>query len=173
MRTRHSIQSAKPVQHEAPRKATLALKAVLALITLMMSLPSGATGVQAALVSGILTTADGRPAPDRQIHFENRVTGVLYLVRTDSDGKFSADLPSGVYDLREEQGRIIRAGIGVGEANGDLGKVPESVGFWFNPLELEALGERIVKSAAPSTANLPGGGGNAQPTAAPSPAPTR
>src|SRR5271155_1935485 len=115
-----------------------------------------ALGAQAALVSGILTTADGRPAADRQLHFENRITGILYLVRTDPDGKFAADLPPGIYDLRRERGPIIRAGIGVDDTSGDLGKVSEtSADFWSHLFEFESLGERIVDSPAPATANLP------------------
>ncbi len=153
-----------------PRKTSPVLKRLLALIAVVMSVSSGAISAQAALVSGILTTPDGHPASDRQIHFENRVSGVLYLMRTDSDGKFSAHLPPGVYDLRQERGTIIRAGIEVNKPNGDLGKVPEPVGgFWFDPFELEELGERIVNSPAPATANLPGGRVDTRPAAAPSP----
>jgi len=167
-------QRAQPVKnrrHGMPRKTSPVLKRLLALIAVVVSVSSGAISAQAALVSGILTTPDGHPASDRQIHFENRVTGVLYLVRTDSDGKFSAHLPPGVYDLRQERGPIIRAGIAVAEASGDLGKVPEPAGgFCFHPFEFEALGERIANSPAPATANLPGGGVDIQPAAAPSPA---
>jgi hypothetical protein len=158
-------------RHGMPRKTSPVLKRLLALIAVVVSVSSGAISAQAALVSGILTTPDGHPASDRQIHFENRVTGVLYLVRTDPDGKFSAHLPPGVYDLRQERGPIIRAGIGVIGASGDLGKVPEvDVSFWSHLFELEALGERIANSPAPATANLPGGGVDTQPSAAPSPA---
>lgn len=171
MQTRQSLQSVNSRPHRAPRKTALIIKVVLALIAVGVSVSSGAISAQAALVSGILTTPDGHPASDRQIHFENRVTGVLYLVQTDSDGKFSTNLPPGVYDLRQEHGTTIRAGIEVTQADADLGKVPEPVtGFWFNPFELQELGERIITSPAPSTANLPDGGAGTRPAAASSPA---
>jgi len=170
MQTRQSRQSVNNRPHRAPRQTALIIKIVLALTAVVVSVSSWVISAQAALVGGILTTPDGRPASDRQIHFENRVTGVLYLVRTGSDGKFSAQLPPGVYDLRQERGPIIRAGIGVNEAADDLGKVPESeVGFWSHLFDLEALGERIVNSPAPATANLPGGGAETRPAGSSSP----
>lgn len=174
MQTRQSQQSVNNRPHRAPRKTALIIKVVLALTAVVAGVSSGAISAQAALVSGMLTTPGGHPASDRQIHFENRVTGVLYLVQTDSDGKFSTHLPPGVYDLRQEHGTIIRAGIGIDKADADLGKVAEPVGgFWFDPFELEELGERIIDSPAPSTANLPGanlpgGGAGTRPAAAPS-----
>ena len=125
-------QRAQPVKNRRPgmpRKTNPVLKRLLALIAMVVSVSSGAISAQAAQVSGILTTPDGHPVSDRQIHFENRVTGVLYLVRTDPDGKFSAHLPPGVYDLRQERGPIIRAGIGVDGASGDRwGAAVEAVG---------------------------------------------
>jgi len=148
------------------------LKQLLALISILIGVSSVAIGAQAALISGVLTTVDGQPASDRQIHFENRVSGTLYLVRTNADGAFSADLPPGLYDLRRETGPVIRAGIAVDESSHDLGKVPESeVSFWSHLFELESLGERTVKSPAPATANLPGGAIDMSPPAA-GPAPT-
>ncbi len=145
--------------------------ALLALTALISpSVPSLAIGPQRALVSGILTTTQGSPAPDRQIHFENRVSGVLYLARTNADGGFSTHLPPGVYDLREEGGTIIRRGIAVSDADADLGKVSEpAAGFWFDPFQFEELGERIVNSPAPATANLPGAMMETHPVPASSP----
>jgi hypothetical protein len=149
------------------------VKQILALTMILIGMSSIAIGAQAALISGVLTTADGHPASDRQIHFEDRVSGTLYLVRTTSDGAFSADLPPGFYDLRRESGPVIRAGIAVDESNHDLGKVPESeVNFWSHLFELESLGERVAKSPAPATANLPGGGAIDMRPAAAGPAPT-
>jgi hypothetical protein len=151
----------------------LLAKRLIPLAIAVISLSSLAIAAQAAVVSGILTAPDGRPASDRQIHFENRITKVLFLMRTDSDGKFAADLPPGTYDLRREKGPIIRAGIKVDDVNDDLGKVAETtVDFWSYLFELEALGERVVNSPAPATANLPPGGVSAPPgSAGPPPSP--
>jgi hypothetical protein len=153
-----------------PRGIALIAAALLALTALISpSVPSFAFGRQ-TFVSGTLTTPEGRPAPDRQIHFENRVSGVLYLMRTDADGSFATHLPPGVYDLREESGTIIRRGIAVSEIDADIGKVSEPVaGFWFDPFQFEQLGERIIDSPAPATANLPGSTMETHPVPAPSP----
>ena len=139
---------------------------------IMMSAISATVSVRAAVVGGALTTRDGNPAPDRQIHFENRVTADIFLVRTGSDGRFSADLPRGHYDLREERGPIIRAAIAVGASEQDLGKVAEpDRGFWCNLFEMEVLGPAIVRTPAPSTANLPAGDSTTQATDRPSASP--
>ncbi len=142
---------------------------LIALLVIAISIVSAAAGARAAVVVGALTTRDGNPAPERQIHFENRVTGDIFLVRTGSDGRFSADLPPGRYDLREEHGPIIHAAIAVGANGQDLGKVAEpSGGFWCHLFEMEVLGPAIVKTPAPSTANLPGNASETQSTNAPS-----
>ena len=138
-------------------------QSLTALLVIAISIFSVTVTAHAVVVGGSLTTRDGNPAPDRQIHFENRVTGDIFLVRTGSDGRFSADLPPGHYDLREERGPIIRGAIGVGASEQDLGKVAEQdSGFWCRLFEAEVLGPAIVKTPAPSTANLPGNGSATQ-----------
>jgi len=161
---RRSATSAGGAPAGTPPKKALSARRFIALIVAVLAISGVAATAQATVVSGILVAPDGRPISDRQVHFENRITRVLYLMRTDSDGKFAADLPPGTYDLRRAKGPIIRAGIKVENVNDDLGKVAESsVDFWSSLFELEALAERIVNSPAPSTANLPPGGMSAPP----------
>jgi hypothetical protein len=148
-------------------------QSLTALLVIAISIFSATVSARAAVVGGALTTRDGNPAPDRQIHFGNRVTGDIFLVRTGSDGRFSADLPPGHYDLREERGPIIRAAIAVGASEQDLGKVAEPAGgLWCHLFEMEVLGPAIVRTPAPSTANLPGNGSETQATDAPSAPPS-
>ena len=144
-------------------------QSLIALLVIAISILSATVSARAAVIGGALTTRDGNPAPDRQIHFENRVTGDIFLVRTGSDGRFSAGLPPGRYDLREERGPIIHAAIAVGANGQDLGKVAEPAGgFWCHLFEMEVLGPAIVKTSAPSTANLPGNASETQSTDVPS-----
>jgi len=112
-----------------------------------------ASGAFAANVSGILIGADGRPASGSQIHFEQRVTHDLFLLRTGPDGKFSTDLPPGAYDLRGDRGALIGAGIIVHDDDLALGKLV-APGGWsiFNR---EGVLEGLATTPAPSTANLP------------------
>ena len=114
---------------------------------------AAASGAFAANVSGILTGADGRPAGGSQIHFEQRLTHDLFLLRTDSDGKFSIDLPPGAYDLRGDRGAMISAGIVVDDGDLALGKLV-ACGGW-SIFHREGVPEGLVTTPAPSTANLP------------------
>ena len=59
------------------------------------------------VVSGKLLTYEGQPAANQPIHFENLVSGDLFLAQTGQDGSFSFPLPPGEYDLRVEQGPIV------------------------------------------------------------------
>ena len=52
-----------------------------------------------------------KPLSDHQLHFENRISGDMYLTRTGDDGSFASDLPPGIYDLRAERGLVVRPGI--------------------------------------------------------------
>ena len=117
----------------------------------------GAAG--AATVTGRLTASSGAVA-GRQLHFENRVTSDIFLAPVSADGTFSADLPPGQYQLRDERGTVMVPDINVGEANLSLGNVSAPSGW--NPLGIfdsERVGEAIVRSPAPSTADLPEEGG--------------
>ncbi len=112
-----------------------------------------ASGAFAASVSGILTGADGRPIGGSQIHFEQSITHDLFLLRTDSDGKFSIDLPPGAYDLRGDRGAMIDAGIIVHDDDLGLGKLVARGGWSI--FHREGVSEGLVTTPAPSTANLP------------------
>jgi len=109
----------------------------------------------AAMVSGVLTEYEGPPAKDRQVHFENRLSGDMFLVATGDDGAFAADLPPGAYDLRGERGLVIKGRIVVDREAVNLGTVrhppPLDVRKAF---QREGIAETIVQSAAPATANV-------------------
>ncbi len=113
---------------------------------------------RSATVSGTFTYDDGTPAKRRQLHYENRATGDMYIAPTDPSGSFSADLPPGFYDLRAERGVVLKANITVGDSSLDVGKVVEPAPLDVRrPFEHEGVAEAIVENPAPSTANLQAG----------------
>jgi len=110
----------------------------------------------AAMVSGTLIGADGGPQTGREVHFEERLSHDIYIATTGNGGAFSANLPEGVYDLRSETGPIIDGGIAVGGNEVALGKVRDtSAGNLMRFFQTQEVGEAIVKSQAPSTADVP------------------
>ncbi len=110
----------------------------------------------AATVSGTLTSAGGAPQQGREVHFEERLTNDIFVAVTGPGGTFSADLPEGVYDLRTETGPIIDGGIAVGPSAVALGKVQDVSGDDLERFfQTQEVGEAIVKSEAPSTADVP------------------
>ena len=110
----------------------------------------------AATVSGTLTSAGGAPQQGREVHFEERLTNDIFVAVTGPSGTFSADLPEGVYDLRTETGPIIDGGIAVGASAVALGKVQDVAGDDLTRFfQTQEVGEAIVKSEAPSTADVP------------------
>lgn len=111
----------------------------------------------AAAVSGSMVYRDGAPAPHRELHFENRVSGDMYVAPTGSGGAFKADLPPGQYDLRAERGAILKDDIGVESAKLDVGRVMEPAPCDPRRLfEQESVAPSILQFAAPSTANVTG-----------------
>jgi hypothetical protein len=109
----------------------------------------------AAMVSGVLTEYEGPPAKDRQVHFENRLSGDMFLVATGDDGAFAADLPPGTYDLRGERGLVIKGRIVVDREAVNLGTVRHPPPLDVRkPFQREGIAETIVESAAPATANV-------------------
>jgi len=98
---------------------------------------------------------DGSAAAKRQLHYEDRVTGDIFVAPTKSDGSFTADLPPGLYDLRAERGVILAGKIRVGSDDLDIGHVVEPAPLDVRrPFEHEGVGEALVESPAPSTANV-------------------
>lgn len=146
------------------------LKAAWYVLALGIAVAVATLSVQAnaGTVSGVFTSRKGTPLSDHQLHFENRVSGDIYLARTGSDGSFSAELPPGSYDLRAERGLIIAANLVVDGGNQDIGHVYDGAPLDVRrPFEREGIGPALVQTAAPATAHLHSG--QAKPA---SPAPT-
>ncbi len=117
---------------------------------------TAATG-DAAMVSGQFSYQNGSPAKRRQLHFEDRASGDMYIAPTQQDGNFSADLPPGQYDLRAERGVVLKAKITVDRSDVNVGHVLEPAPLDFHrPFQHEGVGEAIVQNPAPATANLHG-----------------
>jgi hypothetical protein len=111
----------------------------------------------AVLVSGNFVYRNGSPGKDRQLHLENRATGDMFVAPCNSDGVFTADVPPGLYDLRAERGVILKYRIQVEEEPLNVGRVVEPVPLDVHRLfQRESVGEAIVTSPAPATANLTG-----------------
>jgi hypothetical protein len=109
----------------------------------------------AANVSGVMSYRDGKAADKRQLHYENLVTSDIYVAPTKPDGSFSADLPPGFYDLRAERGLVLASGIRVDSADVNIGHVVEPAPLDLRRLfEREGVGEAIIDSPAPATANV-------------------
>jgi hypothetical protein len=110
----------------------------------------------ATKVSGVLLGPNGKPLAARQLHFEERVTGDIFLARTAPDGSFSVDLPPGAYDLRTESGAMVVSGVSVDDTELSLGQVREPSAFSLLRLfHLEGIVRGTVGSPAPSTSNIP------------------
>src|SRR5438874_5189459 len=81
---------------------TQALKILTAIIIVSFAVVGLTTRVaEAARVSGVLTAyGSSTPLVSRDLHFQNRITGDLFLSPTHQDGSFAALLPPGDYSLR-------------------------------------------------------------------------
>ncbi len=111
----------------------------------------------AVVVSGNFVYQNSKPAEHRQLHFENRATGDMFIAPTDDSGNFSVDLPPGLYDLRAERGVILKYRVNVEQEPVNIGRVVEPVPLDVHRIfQHESVGEDLVKSPAPSTANLSG-----------------
>jgi hypothetical protein len=112
----------------------------------------------AANVSGLMSYRNGKPAERRQLHYENRVTSDIYVAPTKPDGSFTADLPPGLYDLRAERGVVLASKIRVDKDDVNVGHVVEPAPLDVRrPFQHEGVGESILESPAPATANLTSG----------------
>jgi hypothetical protein len=135
------------------------LKAVSYIIGLAIAVAVFApvTRANAGMVSGVFTDQHGKPLANRQLHFENRVTEDLYLARTASDGSFWADLPAGVYALRNERGRLVEPRIRIKEGyDARLSPVHERLStFLERPFNVEGVAPYVIETEAPATAHVP------------------
>ncbi|MGO9060034.1 MAG: hypothetical protein ACLQU2_22035 [Candidatus Binataceae bacterium] len=105
------------------------------------------------IVSGKLLTYEGQPAASQRIHFENAVSGDLFLAKTGPDGSFAFALPPGGYELRVEQGPIVVDFIDAQGEAVSLGTVsePPKIQYW---LQAEGLAAALIQSPAPITSNV-------------------
>jgi hypothetical protein len=110
---------------------------------------------RAAIVSGTLAGYEGKAEPSRDLHFENCITHDEYLAPTHADSSFAQNLPPGCYDLRAEQGAILRHAIIVGDSDIAIGTVSDLAPLAAARLwDLEALFPTLLTSPAPSTAYI-------------------
>ena len=138
-----------------------------AVITLMIVTMTTAFA-EAATVSGVYVNSAGTPLPNHQLHFQNQVSGDMYLARSGSDGSFSTDLPPGVYDLRGERGLELKEGIVVNDVPLSVGKAKNGAmlsDLLRSPFERQGIAPALVDTAAPATAHV----ANAAPAAAGTP----
>jgi hypothetical protein len=139
-----------------------AIKAIKPLIlgcamALVLAAPAAAINFASAQVSGTFVYWDGKPMDNRQLHFQNRASGDMFVAPTDSHGDFAAYLPPGLYDLRAERGVILKEKILVGNDDFNIGRVVEPAPT--DPrrlLDRQGVAEAIVQSPAPTTANMKG-----------------
>jgi hypothetical protein len=111
----------------------------------------------AATVTGRFVYRNGAPAADRQLHFENTITEDMYIAPTDSDGRYTVDLPPGVYDLRAERGVVLQPNVVVGRNEVNVRQAVEPAPLDFHrPFQHEGIADVIIMSPAPATANIYG-----------------
>jgi hypothetical protein len=132
------------------RSPVLALGIVFALAVIGAS-PSPA---RAARVAGVLTGYENStPLSSRDLHFQNIITGDVYLSPTHSDGSFRASLPPGKYRLRTETGAVLVNSIAVGRADIDLGRITELAPLAPQRLwQSQSIAPSRLAAPAPSTA---------------------
>lgn len=132
-----------------------------------MASPEVAALQMSTMVTGVLAASEGGSPGGHDLHFQNRLSGNIYAMRTDATGAFSAKLPRGVYDLRGMHGAVIASAVMVGQTPVSLGQVhsPGPYNVW-RMVEWQEIGEAIVNSPAPATAYLPNPAGATQPIAA-------
>jgi hypothetical protein len=125
----------------------------IAIATIMLI---GVARADAAMVSGVFTGVRGAPSAGHQLHFENRISGDIFITHTGSDGSFSTDLPPGTYDLRAEHGLVVKSKIKVSTAAMDLGHVGSGkpIDMLLRPFEGQGVAPTIINSEAPATAHL-------------------
>lgn len=130
-----------------------------------MASPALASRQMSTAVTGVLAAAEaGAPPAGNELHFQGRIGGNIYMVRTQANGAFSTMLPEGLYDLRDMRGTVIARAVTVGQSPVDLGQVRPPGPYNVRRLvERQEIGEAIVKSPAPATAYLPSSDEASQP----------
>ena len=126
-------------------------------MALGLAAPAAAITFSSAHVSGTFVYWEGKPMDNRQLHFQNRASGDMFVAATDNHGDFATYLPPGLYDLRAERGVILKAKILVGKDDFNIGRVVEPAPT--DPrrlLDRQGVAEAIVQSPAPATANMRG-----------------
>ena len=108
----------------------------------------------AARVSGTLTGYESStPLPSRDLHFQNEITGDVYLTPTHADGGFAGTLPPGIYSLRTETGAMLKSDIRVDARPVSVGVVSELAPLAPGRLfHYQSIAPSILTSPAPSTA---------------------
>jgi hypothetical protein len=130
-----------------------------------MASPALAARQMSIAVTGVLAAAEaGAPLAGSELHFQGRISGNVYMVRTQTNGAFSTMLPAGLYDLRDMHGTVIARAVAVGQSPVDLGQVrpPGPYNVW-RLVERQEIGEAIVESPAPASAYVPSPGKASQP----------
>jgi len=125
-----------------------------------MAPPGVVTLQMSTTVTGVLAAPEaGEPLADHELHFQERVSGNIYTLRTGANGAFSTMLPEGVYDLRGKHGAVMARGVIVGQSPVNLGQVspPGPFNVW-RLFERQEVGQAIVKSPAPVSAYVPSPG---------------
>jgi len=132
----------------------------------VMASPESAALQMSTMVTGVLAASEAGSPAGHDLHFQNRLSGNIYAMRTDVNGAFSATLPRGVYDLRGMHGAVIASAVMVGQDPVNLGQVhsPGPYNVW-RLFEWQQTGPVIVTSPAPATAYLPNLVGGSQPIA--------
>jgi len=127
-------------------------------MALALAAPAAAAQFSSAQVSGNFVYRDGTPADNRQLHFQNRASGDMFVAPTDNHGDFATFLPPGIYDLRAERGVVLKAKIlVVGNTDFNIGRVEEPAPLDVRrPFERQGVAEAVVQSPAPATANMQG-----------------
>jgi len=140
-------------------RAMTAIRALMfgCMLAAAMAVPVAAEQYSSALVSGNFVYGDGTPADNRQLHFQNRASGDMFVAATDSKGDFAAHLPPGTYDLRAERGVILKRKIVVGTGDVGVGRIVEPPPLDLHrPFQHQGVAEAIVQTDAPATANMKG-----------------
>jgi hypothetical protein len=140
-------------------RAIRAIKPLILGCAMALGLAASAAAItfSSAHVSGTFVYWDGKPMDNRQLHFQNRASGDMFVAATDNHGDFATYLPPGLYDLRAERGVVLKEKILVGNDDFNIGRVVEPAPT--DPrrlLDRQGVAEAIVQSPAPATANMKG-----------------